>query len=186
MDCQTLQKHLYAYLDGELDPSTLQEVKDHFAACDECATLLLTASSQHALLKNAVSGIRLKEDIAPQVMAQISEAPSPAPVESWGKSLFKWAAIAGVVAFLYVWLAPVRSDIWNAPLFSAQLASIFVGLVFISFAARLAQINYRAINYIAEITNSISDRINSVSRKPMPVRLWGFGFLFGSLLFSCL
>jgi hypothetical protein len=36
MDCRVIQKHLSAYVDGELEPSRMLEVEQHLGACGDC------------------------------------------------------------------------------------------------------------------------------------------------------
>ena len=36
MDCRVIQKHLSAYVDGELEPSRMLEVEQHLGMCGEC------------------------------------------------------------------------------------------------------------------------------------------------------
>ena len=36
MDCRVIQKHLSAYVDGELEPSRMLEVEQHLGTCGDC------------------------------------------------------------------------------------------------------------------------------------------------------
>ena len=40
MDCIDLVELVTAFLDGALDPKTLQRVEDHLAGCDGCAAFV--------------------------------------------------------------------------------------------------------------------------------------------------
>ena len=48
MDCETLVKHLSAYIDGELDEKLSQEAREHLATCQNCRVVL--DSTQRTIL----------------------------------------------------------------------------------------------------------------------------------------
>src|ERR1700710_65894 len=37
MDCRLVQRHLSAYVDGELEPTAMLELEEHLTRCDPCS-----------------------------------------------------------------------------------------------------------------------------------------------------
>ena len=55
MDCRVVQKHLSAYVDGELEPSPMLEVEQHLGVCEECAAQqLFLGALKHELKRQLV------------------------------------------------------------------------------------------------------------------------------------
>ena len=63
MDCETLVKHLSAYIDGELNPELCQELEKHLAGCDNCRVVLNTTKRTIDLVHAPIEKLDVPEDV---------------------------------------------------------------------------------------------------------------------------
>ncbi|MBI3998524.1 MAG: zf-HC2 domain-containing protein [Armatimonadetes bacterium] len=94
-----VHQQLSAYLDGELTPAELAEVRDHLAACPECASELEGLRAIKHLLRRLAAPV-LPADFVPGLRARI-EPPAPRRWVWWPRP----AAALAVAALVLILIA---------------------------------------------------------------------------------
>jgi hypothetical protein len=78
MDCRLVQKHLSAYVDGELEPSPMLEVEQHLGGCNACASQQLFFGAVKQELKRQLVPERSPAELRVRVVRALSEVSLPA------------------------------------------------------------------------------------------------------------
>jgi anti-sigma factor (TIGR02949 family) len=77
MDCRLAQKHLSAYVDGELEPSPMLEVEQHLGGCNECASQQLFFGAVKQELKRQLVPECSPAELRARVVRALSEVSLP-------------------------------------------------------------------------------------------------------------
>jgi len=110
-ECDLIQERLGAWLDGELPPSQIAEVRDHVAACSACAAEKARLERLDAVLKRALESKAADAAFAPfwaGVRERIAREKSwSSRGAEWARGLFgfprlAWAVSAAAVIFAVV------------------------------------------------------------------------------------
>ncbi len=103
MRCKAIHKKLIPYLDGELSPAEMKQVKMHLAECNECVVFAKELSNAQAIINTEKS-----QEINPffysrlntKIEAEDAASAIPAIQTAWAKvlqpALFSILLIAGV------------------------------------------------------------------------------------------
>lgn len=74
MDCETLVKHLSAYIDGELDEQLSEEARQHLATCQNCRVVLDSTRRTILLYREQARVQTISADRSRTLFDQIAEA----------------------------------------------------------------------------------------------------------------
>ena len=127
MDCRLFQRHVDAFLDAEVDPTTQIEFERHLAACAGCQELLAFERATKRSTKLALSGLTasdaLRERLAARLASEPRHAPSDAHAPSFAAGL---AQDDGRRPFFRIYTLPKRYAI---PVAIAAVAAVVIGAV---------------------------------------------------------
>jgi anti-sigma factor (TIGR02949 family) len=79
MTCRFVQKHLGAFVDGELDPATQVEFDRHIAVCVGCQERRAFEESMRRQVRSALGGARAPASLRGRIGAALDAAPEPEP-----------------------------------------------------------------------------------------------------------
>ena len=124
MRCETVKELLEAYIEGELDKSEQEALEAHISSCESCKKELALTQSIPRLVSSLASNPPVQEDIIPNTLERLHEAPT---------ARRRWIGSLG--AFL--------SRRWPLPVAASLLLAVFV-----------LGISYQIINREPEITEA--------------------------------
>lgn len=75
MNCRTTRRHLDAYLDGEVDPTTQIEFEQHFAICAGCQEILDASQRLKSATRAAVSSTKAPAGLEGRIATMLAKAP---------------------------------------------------------------------------------------------------------------
>jgi anti-sigma factor RsiW len=116
MTCARTRQLLDAWIDGELDPVTSDELGRHIATCPACAKLRadreLLSSRVRASAPRFAAPLSLAQDIRARLLAsQAAAAPGPRRAgPTWMQAVALGAVAAGLAVFTTYWLLRVAPD----------------------------------------------------------------------------
>lgn len=103
MKCNTIRKKLIFYLDGELPPQEMKDIKNHLSECIECAAFVKELAKTQAVLKveksveaNPFFYTRLKAKMESEALANSTRLRQPVWVKVLQPVVFSVLLIAGV------------------------------------------------------------------------------------------
>ena len=97
MDCRMVQKHLSAYVDGELEPSPMLEVEKHLGSCDACAEQQQFLAAMKHELKRQLVAARAPELLRARVVEALSQVSLPVDSDTQPVS-HVWMTLGAVAA----------------------------------------------------------------------------------------
>jgi hypothetical protein len=110
------QDDLQAYLDGELDPITSEEVQDHLKTCSSCQSEMAWLESLIVRLES-LGDVALERDLSPVILSNIQHQDKVPQGLTW--TLIAEGIAAGVVLGLLI--PAIRSTLWIPRLIDTQL-----------------------------------------------------------------
>lgn len=94
MDCRVVQKHLSAYVDGELEPSRMLEVEQHLGACSDCEL----ARSCITALRREVRARLVAPPAPAQLRARVTRALAAIEIQDASAPSHTWSIVLSVAA----------------------------------------------------------------------------------------
>ena len=90
MRCTQSRERLSAYLDGELTPSEAGAIREHVAACADCAGEYAALAATSRQLKEGLVRYTAPDVLKARILSKHSEQPAPtrtvpAPWMHWGR-----------------------------------------------------------------------------------------------------
>jgi anti-sigma factor RsiW len=77
MNCRLFQRHVDAFLDAEVDPTTQIEFERHLAVCAGCQELLAFERASKRSIKAALSGVAASDALRERVAMRLASEPRP-------------------------------------------------------------------------------------------------------------
>ncbi len=128
MDCRLFQRHVDAFLDAEVDPTTQIEFERHLAGCAGCQELLAFERATKRSTKVALSGLTASDSLRERLAARLASEPRHAPSDVHAVPSFT-ATLAqddGRRPFFRIYTLPKRYAI---PVAIAAAAAVVIGAV---------------------------------------------------------
>lgn len=97
MDCRVVQRHLSAYVDGELEPSPMLELEEHLAACVECKVEADFLQALKREVKVRMAPGPAQAQLRARVVEALASVRPEAEADHRGQHLVTAAAIAASV-----------------------------------------------------------------------------------------
>jgi anti-sigma factor (TIGR02949 family) len=79
MSCRLVRRHLGAFVDGELDPTSLIEFERHLAVCAGCQQELAFERSFRGQVREALGGVQAPSSLRDRIRGALDAAPEPEP-----------------------------------------------------------------------------------------------------------
>jgi anti-sigma factor RsiW len=99
IDHEQMQELLHAYVDGEVDSSTQQEIEQHIRRCEDCLRIEEQIRSLHLALTSKALAYRAPVHLRKNVRAALRQEASPERETSWSWLAFASGAVcAGLLA----------------------------------------------------------------------------------------
>ena len=131
MDCATYREIVAADIDGQLDPTTSAEVREHLSRCARCASVRRAQESTKVLLRQCVSTQTTPAHVRERIAAALAQDARPVVMQRWfvrrGRLLMAGAVAAiAILAFLPRWRssAPDLLDILVKDVYAATANEI--------------------------------------------------------------
>jgi anti-sigma factor (TIGR02949 family) len=80
MNCSLFRRHVDAFLDAEVDPTTQIEFERHVAACAGCQEVVGFERATRRSTRSALSGLRAPDALRAQIAARLASAPEAPPL----------------------------------------------------------------------------------------------------------
>jgi len=128
MDCRLFQRHVDAFLDAEVDPTTQIEFERHLAACAGCQELLAFERATKRSTKLALSGLTASDALRERLAARLASEPRHSPSDAHAAPSFSsgLAQDDGRRPFFRIYTLPKRYAI---PVAIAAAAAVIIGAV---------------------------------------------------------
>lgn len=92
-DCRFVQRHLGAFVDGELDPGSMVAIDRHVDACVGCQESLGFERVSRSLVRQSLSGAETPTGLRSRLSAALDAAPAPAS----RPSSIRWQVVGGAM-----------------------------------------------------------------------------------------
>jgi len=127
MDCRLFQRHVDAFLDAEVDPTTQIEFERHLAGCAGCQELLAFERATKRSTKLALSGLTASDALRERLAARLASEPRHSPSDGHAPSFAAGLAHDdGRRPFFRIYTLPKRYAI---PVAIAAAAAVVIGAV---------------------------------------------------------
>ena len=96
MTCQEFERHLDAYVDGELDANTSREAEEHLQGCPSCSRMVADRRAITRAFRSQVPRHAASDRLRAQLRGALRQAP---PSRNWARSS-QWLAAAAALALV--------------------------------------------------------------------------------------